>query len=1026
VNRPCPNCGTPLDTSVREEFCPVCALRGALGRDTQTPLFPIPSRQIGGYQIIGELARGGVGIVFRARQAGLQREVALKLLIAGQLADTRTRLRFQQEAEAAAKLRHPHIVTVHEVGEHEGQPFIAMELVDGGTLADLVREQPLPALRAAELVLKLALAVEHAHQAGILHRDLKPSNILLDAFAQPRITDFGLARVLASDTRVTLTGQTLGSPSYMAPEQATGDANAIGPAADLYALGAILYQLATTRPPFQGDSAHAVLRRVENEDPVPPRRLNPGVPVDLETVILKCLEKSPARRYATARDLADELERFTKGQPVHARPVSAMERGWRWCRRRPRVAALLLTTLALLGTIAVGSSIAAYRIKRSEHAAQHRLAESLISQARAVRLAGKSGQRDQSLALLREAGTHADPATLRDKLRHEALAALALPELRKTALTNLPASGDIMLTCFNADFTRCFLSPPDGTIRLFDVASGSALLTLPFNTRQVDEVLGFDGSGRYVALRLGVQTWVWDLAAQRASIPASSSLGPGAFSALGAFYARGETNGAVVVYELPSARVHARFSTTSRGGVTGIAWSPDETSLAITTADGSVSARSLTNGLVLWNGSLPSRVRKLVWNPALPQLATLAGGGSVLLLDPGSGAVLNEIRIDVDESASLDFSPDGEWLAVGSESGGIRLFDTRTGKPQLSDSAGTWHLHFDRGGTRLGGWWERGRIGWIDCDHSKVLRTLRPSMPAGDRPVLDFSADGRWLVSATDGGLLVWELPAGRVVARLEARDVFAAGFDPRSQLLAAASQKGLRTWRRDGSGWKVQTSSEMSPSGRRYHGIAFPADGKQLVVADHVAGAVDWVDAATLRVVRSERAIDNLSGLAVSRDGRWLYGGACRPHGAFLWDAERRARVDALPRDAGCQGAFSPDGQWLVTFGHGCSLWRAGSWTNGPALPIKVNNNVEFAAAFHPDGSTLAVTQHDREIHLLDIGSGTRQAVLEAPGEGRIHALRFSPDGHALAAARERGEIQLWEMSALKSELGRINLDWR
>lgn len=999
----------------------MCALRGALERDSQTPLFAVLNRRIAGYEIVGELARGGVGIVFKARQDGLQREVALKLLIAGQLADTRARLRFQQEAEAAAQLRHPHIVTVHEVGEHEGQPFIAMELVDGGTLADLAREQPLPARRAAELVTKLARAVDCAHQAGILHRDLKPSNILIDTFAEPRITDFGLAKVLTGDTRVTLTGQMLGSPSYMAPEQVTGNAKAIGPATDIYALGAILYQLVTTRPPFQGDSAHSVLRRVESEDPVPPRRLNPGVPVDLETVILKCLEKSPTRRYPTARELAAELDRFSKGQPVHARPVGAVERGWRWCCRRPRVAALGLTTLLLLGAVAVGSTMAAYRIKRSEQTAQHRLAESLVSQARAVRLAGRPGQRDDSLALLREARTIAGSTALRDKLRHEAIAALALPELRKTILTNLPPCDDLMVTCFDRDFSRCFLSAPDKSIRLYEVSGGRELLRLPFNTRQVDEVLGFDRSGRCVALRFGDQTCVWKVESNRVAIPTDGSKGPGEFSDNGKFFARGETNATLALYETDAGRCVARIPA---GRVSGIAWSADDRLIAVTTDDGSVTTRRLADSSAVWQTRLSWSPRRLAWNQRRNLLATIAGSDRVVLLDSALGAVVTEIRIGSDESTGLAFSPDGELLAVSSEGGGIRLFDTDTGDAQLSDVAGSWHLQFSRDGRRLGGLWERGHVGWLDYDRSEVLRILRPPTPATGRPVLNISADNRWLVSSGRGELIVWDMPDGRTAARLEAEGVYEAKFGPDADLLVAGTQKGLRAWKRQERKWEPHDVNESSPGGRRYRGFVVTTDENEVVLADHGAGMVDWVDSTTLQIKRSIRSVDNVIGLALSPDRHWLYGGACRPHGSFLWDAERDTRVDKLPGDAGCQGAFSNDGKWLVTFGAGCSLWRVGDWERGPVLPLLANNTVEFSAAFHPDSRILAVTQHDHEIHLIDITSNSRQKTLEAPGDGRIHMLQFGPDGRTLIAARDRGEIQIWDLKQLHEHLRNLDLE--
>ncbi len=294
-----------------------------------------------GYEILAELGRGGMGVVYKARQVGLKRLVALKLLRDSALAGAEERARFRIEAEAAARLRHPNVVQVYQVGEHQGRPYFSMELVEGGSLDRYLAGRPLPATQAAELIRTLARAVEHAHAQRVVHRDLKPANILLVSGESsqdtthhspltthhPKIADFGLAKRLDSDsTAWTQAGAVLGTASYMAPEQADGRAAEVGPAADVYALGAILYELLTGRPPFQADSWNRTVEQVLHEEPAPPTRLHPDVPRDLETVCLKCLEKDPARRYAGAGELADDLGRFLEGRPVTAIPLSAAER----------------------------------------------------------------------------------------------------------------------------------------------------------------------------------------------------------------------------------------------------------------------------------------------------------------------------------------------------------------------------------------------------------------------------------------------------------------------------------------------------------------------------------------------------------------------------------------------------------------------------------------------------------------------------------------------------------------------------
>jgi tetratricopeptide (TPR) repeat protein len=335
-------------------------------------------RRVGNYELLEEIARGGMGVVYRAREIKLPRPIALKMILAGQFATPEAMERFQIEARANAALDHPNIVPVYEVGEIEGRPFLSMPFMNGGSLQQLLAGGPVAPRAAARLLRPVADAVQYAHVRGIIHRDIKPQNILLhrgegsqaseagiatltqgsSAAATaagkgptPRLTDFGLARVAEEESRLTVAGEPLGTPSYMPPEQAAGRTQDIGPSSDVYSLGAVLYSMLTGRPPFQSASTHETLRQVRESEPVSPRQLNPVVPRDLETICLKCLAKEPVRRYQSAAALAEDLERFLTGLPVQARPVGAVERGWRWCRRNKAVASLL----AALALVVVGS-----------------------------------------------------------------------------------------------------------------------------------------------------------------------------------------------------------------------------------------------------------------------------------------------------------------------------------------------------------------------------------------------------------------------------------------------------------------------------------------------------------------------------------------------------------------------------------------------------------------------------------------------------------------------------------------------
>lgn len=323
-------------------------------------------RYFGDYELHEEIARGGMGVVYRARQVRLNRHVALKMIRAGKFSSSTEIQRLRVEAEAAAQLDHPAIVPVFEVGEHEGLHYFTMAFVDGEPLSAKLIAGPIPAQSAAKLMQTVCEAVAYAHEKGVIHRDLKPGNILIDQVGHPRVSDFGLAKQIESDSDLTTTGQILGTPSYMPPEQAEGNLNEAGPACDVYSLGAVLYATLTGRPPFQAATSIETLRQVIDQQPVAPRHLNPSIPRDLETICLKCLEKKPAQRYSTAAEMAKDLKRYLDGHPITARPVSTLERSWRWACRRPELSLAFLTLAVLIGVVTVAAFIQQRRHAQAE------------------------------------------------------------------------------------------------------------------------------------------------------------------------------------------------------------------------------------------------------------------------------------------------------------------------------------------------------------------------------------------------------------------------------------------------------------------------------------------------------------------------------------------------------------------------------------------------------------------------------------------------------------------------------------
>src|SRR6476620_3843839 len=365
VIRICRNCGAKIFSDAPEGLCTGCVLEAAVlptddersSAEKDNANAPTENKktaravellgELGDYELLDEVGRGGQGVVFRARQKSLNRTVALKVISLGQWASKAHLKRFRLEAEAAAKLEHPGIVPIHEVGERDGSCYFSMKFVEGGQLDEVARREPMPIRPAVELITKVARTVHYAHEHGILHRDIKPGNILLDAKGEPHLTDFGLARLVESESSVTQTLDVLGTPSYMAPEQAVGNNTAVSSTTDVYGLGAVLYQLLTGQPPFAGGTTYETIKLLLDTEPRQPRLLNPKIDRDLSTICLKCLEKDPKRRYSSALALAEDLEHWLKHEPIQARHIGIFTRGRKWVQRNPTSALLAACLVAL-------------------------------------------------------------------------------------------------------------------------------------------------------------------------------------------------------------------------------------------------------------------------------------------------------------------------------------------------------------------------------------------------------------------------------------------------------------------------------------------------------------------------------------------------------------------------------------------------------------------------------------------------------------------------------------------------------
>lgn len=1020
----CTDCGGLMSCEAGLGLCPACLLRTALQVDAEVESgrWAGEASRTADYEILEEIARGGMGVVYRARQRSLNRPVALKVLLGGLFAGEEGRRRMKSEASLAARLRHPNIVPVFDTGSLDGQPFYSMAFIEGRTLAEVVQHGPLAPSRAARYLARMAEAVHYAHGEGVLHRDLKPSNVLIDASDEPHVTDFGLAKALDAAPQ-TLTGGVLGSPAYMPPEQALGQPAEVTARSDVYSLGAILYELLTGRPPFQGTSLAAVIAQVKDSDPVAPRRLNPSIPADLETVCLKCLEKSPARRYAQAGELAEDLQRFLRDEPVHARPVGPFGRAARWAQRQPMAATSIGTSvLLLLLTVAVvgGSSL---RIRESRDIAQARLADALFSEARALRAANEPGWRARVRDNLVEVRRLDATGRLTAALRHEAIAALARPDLLRHIVTNVPPVADEMLVCFDREFERVALWHDDeAAIAIYRVADAAKLMA--WSLPKPDELRAFSADGRHLLVRHGGVMSVWSPATGAEVLSGAGSeshrhFNGAAFSPDGTRLGRGETNGWVRIYDLTqnSPRVVSAWRTPEQLPVTTVAWSPDGDALALTLEDFTVAVCTADTGQVRWTRRFPAQIWNVTWDNPLDWLVLQTGEDRVIAFAAATGREVHRYNQITDGRTMSLIDPRGEMLVTSRLSYGTKFFHPHTGAQLLGDRSGAWHLHFDVVGRRLGSLLDDRRPLWLEWSPSPVRRELFSPGDPFIHQRIEFRADGRWLASLNADEVLLWDANSWEVGARLNLPRAELGPFETGGRsLLVVQSNQLFRVAVSDTGFGRPEL---LFTAGR----LASPAQSCDGTIAvPDVTDNVVWLQRGSewMRL-----PIDMFPVMPVfSPDGRWL---ACPSYGGgrlLLFDTRQpEAPPQTLPNSRG-RPKFSPDGRWLVTLDRDAHVRRVGDWQPVQKFAEDVIAR-SMRAEFSPDGRWLAIVQRGGIVRLLEAETWKPFAVLDGPDGGRFFDIAFHPDGKSLLLAQDHGVIHVWQLPELRAELAKLGLDW-
>jgi WD40 repeat protein len=1016
-------------------------------------------RYFGDYELVEELARGGMGVIYRARQVTLNRHVALKMISAGQLATTLDRQRFQAEAQAAAHLDHPNIVPIYEIGEHEGQHYFSMKLIEGGSLAEHVARFVADPRAAAQLLATTARAVHHAHQRGIMHRDLKPANILLDANGQPQVTDFGLAKRHASPA-LTTSGAIVGTPSYMAPEQAAAQ-KGLTTAADVYSLGAILYELLAGRPPFRRETALDTLREVLDRDPQPLRALQPRVDKDLETICLKCLEKDPARRYGSAEALAEDLEAWLRGEPIRARAASPWERAAKWVRRRPAAAWFLAFVLAAI----VGTIVLWIRFSVQLHAAltetQHqkrlasdqaelartRLWQSLVDQARAERLAGS---RSNALAALAEA-VRLRPAP---ELRGEAILAIAAPDLRlvcKLGPRQLFVGGEGPFLRFSADgrllATAEVLETGDGShttdgIKVWEVPSGRlvaqaecsyyggcfcfsptspvlALSQFGKDTVRIwdpsqDEIRArlpgtppvcFSTDGKLLAVANGKRVRVWDLASNK---PLSvEPLGkPGAFLSPVELVVQDG-----VRLHLWDVRAGKELFATPADGSAEV-WSEDGHLAGVRAArsgqGGRVTIWDMKEGkqktVVPGPGPLP-------YHSSLPlsaagQLAAVADATepySARLIDLRTGTTRGRLVLPGFAGEAVYrgvFNPAGTLLAAMSgEQGSVRIWDVNTGK-----------LLHTMPEQRCPAWSPDGRYlavfasGWFEPEGSPHRRGgsdshTRVYEVRAPTPSLRVSSAVEALNSSSDGQFLQAQGNRWALGSEPGSLTLRPAGplADPHKRYFAGPA----------GQVWSMGPSRIKPPERVTLRQIA-PKSREVTLPVRAEAGAVRYVAASPdgkSLVIVWERHIplgpDNTGGHRLENQIEyWDVSGA---------EAVQRWVKSLTPAETPAV-CFSPDGHEVAASSSSNIVFcnaRTGDarvakdvLMEAIAASHSVIHNVKHLR-YSPDGSIVYCALDGGKIAAIDVALGTRTGLWQAH-RGDMLALEISPDGKTLASGGE------------------------